>query len=866
MAIRFIEVNTNSKMNKVNHPTKNDTDGAHQSVTSFDISSLGQLEDIFSLGSRPSSPVAASAAPHNNADIYTPSNAVHMEIQENAKLPTFNLPVDRTNSSHTRTSNLKMAANTMQDLDEIVRLSEKDVNLTEMFLQSRDRPSVNRNYSSAGALLSHVGEVFDGDGDSSAKRGSVTSGGSNKGLHFVHSLPVPRSVHVPHPSSAGTPITSPMITAQTSAPSPADSFELGSQQTPGQQYPYHRSLPLPIPKRLSPETTSQAEENVKSDTAQSNGTAPVGDVMTAALATAAALASHRQTSVGSHGLSSSASPSKAAKRALKSNPNAAKKKKSGTKDAGPKPSTQPSPSQYRPAVPSASILDATKQRSQFGFGGNHKVPSVPLPPPARKQNQRRPKPPPPPPPSVNNSADAYERKKQKAKESRIKLNESIERTAIAINLSGTQSTQRATQLKTIRAPSAGLRANTLHTFEECARISAEAKKWDRPSFVGTAASLIQSLNSQCEALMSELLELKRGEGDSFVAPLEVSPNEAVAQATPGTTPQASSFETDTQSFSTEEPTQSSTKRPASEEANSTLNAYGKRLRLEEMPPSNGTSFAHSLSTIDSMVSSTTSMQTIAAMLDPRSLVRCSKVSRTWRDIFQGDPAWLNRCIDRFGPYNVRQWQDTMEAEHLPPCTSKSLYRNMDGANVKPQCRHEGSLFLGGARMPGKVSAWVSMVERSNGENTRSVIKESDPHSYTSLPVIELRVLIQNTGSSKFPVILKEQTIAVDASTRRRGEEMKEIQWDDRFRKMVLNLDGSPRAPTNRTDSHDVLGELCRLKLFESVILVAHIHARGCSTASKFQQKSNFTKILVNINGTTVPLVIPFFREASTRPS
>ena len=63
--------------------------------------------------------------------------------------------------------------------------------------------------------------------------------------------------------------------------------------------------------------------------------------------------------------------------------------------------------------------------------------------------------------------------------------------------------------------------------------------------------------------------------------------------------------------------------------------------------------------------------------------------------------------------------------------------------------------------------------------------------------------------------------------------------------------------------HDVVGELCRLRLFESVILVVHIHAQGCSTTSKFQQKSNFTKVLVKVNGTTLPLVIPFIRESGS---
>ena len=181
------------------------------------------------------------------------------------------------------------------------------------------------------------------------------------------------------------------------------------------------------------------------------------------------------------------------------------------------------------------------------------------------------------------------------------------------------------------------------------------------------------------------------------------------------------------------------------------------------------------------------------MLDPRSLVRCSQVSKSWNELFQGDQAWLDRCNTRYGQFQVRLWKDKMKGQDRLPCPSVNLYREMDAANVKPFCTEEGYLFLGGARMPGKVSAWASMAIRSNGETIRSVLKESDHTMYSSLPVVELRFLIQNTGSADHPIVLKEQTITVDASTRRRGEEMKEIEWDDRFQKTVLNLDGTPRA-------------------------------------------------------------------------
>jgi len=61
-------------------------------------------------------------------------------------------------------------------------------------------------------------------------------------------------------------------------------------------------------------------------------------------------------------------------------------------------------------------------------------------------------------------------------------------------------------------------------------------------------------------------------------------------------------------------------------------------------------------------------------------------------------------------------------------------------------------------------------------------------------------------------IVRSRTTMVDASTRQRGEEMKEIQWDDRFKKMVLNLNGLPQACVDHKDSNDVVAELFRLLL------------------------------------------------------
>ena len=834
---------------------------------------LGPLDALLScslsLGSQesPLSPLAPT-------NTYALNNAVHMEIQENAKLPTFNLPVDRSNSSHSRTSNPKLAPTTSHDMDELIRLAEKDINLTEMFLKSHDRSSVNKNWSSAGAMLSYIGERVDAV-DSTCKPDSVTGAQSPKlgSSSSLHSASVPRSVTIPsflHSSrKSDLPVT----------PSAA------SASTPGKlaQYPYHRSSPLPIPKRLSPETT-----DVQAGTAsgQSNGKESTDDAMKAALATAAAIASATQMTAPCIPTQSTLdvapcpeSPSHSTKLPPPTFPSSQTVQSTlqPPSDSSDQPKSQQasSPNTRHPGAlllsptntparcqshhttirqsarahataPTGSIMAATKQRSQFGFGGNHVVPSVPLPPP---ESKRRAAPPPPPEPT----GVAYERKKQRAKDMRVKLNESIERLAIAISLTGTQSKQRSAQLQSMPLPYGGMgfRSNTIHIIDECGKISTEAKKWDRPSFVGSAAALIQSLNAQCEALMNEMLQMRRQAG-------ETSANMENARVTPSHLQYGDSNDCSSSS----EVTLPSAKRKdfVVTAKRNMIGVSAKRPRFEEM---NGKSVAHDAHLrIHSILSKMPTLKVLLSMLDPRSLIRCTEVSKHWAKIFKSDQAWLDRLMDRFGHYNVRQWKEKMEDEHLPACSSIKLYRNMDLSNVRPYCRLEGSLVLGEARMPGKVSAWASMVERSNGETIRSVLLESDKRTYSSLPVVELRLLIQNTGLVDCPIVLKEQTIMVDASTRRRGEEMKEIHWDDRLKKKVLNLDGIPRAPVERNESPDMMGELCRLKLYEAVVLVVHIHARGCSTTSKFQHKSNFSKVLVTLNGTTVPLVIPFFRESN----
>jgi hypothetical protein len=535
------------------------------------------------------------------------------------------------------------------------------------------------------------------------------------------------------------------------------------------------------------------------------------------------------------------------------------------------------------------MISATNQKSQYGFGGNHTVPSVPAPPPMSithigQSHKIGIKPPLALPTMPNlpnmpnlelhnmtpaNAGAAYERKKQRAKDARIKLNDAIEHLAIGISLAGSQSKQRNALLIS-RISVTESRNKTIKISEECSKLAEQAKKWDRPSFVGTAASLVHGLNSQCESLMRELvgvqeqLDAATGGGDSSSAPMNVDPL-------------------------TSHPELKREDHPVSS-VNGELCHATKRMRAvsvkdKNMNGSNEGQVHH----VDVPSDENTIFGGVATMLDPVSLSRCPYVSRRWRDmgVFDDDDTWLNLAVKRFGFYNVRQWTEKLEDSDSGGKTlsKKSLYRAMNAANVMPHIQQECISLLGDAKIPGRVSGWVFIVERSNGETLRSVKREPESSAagngerlrsvkhesessaagngaYQSRPVVELRIVVQNTGMANYPIVLRDQQVAVDISTRRSGGELKEIHWDERFSKVLKSLDGAVRELPVKQSKYDVQGELCRLNLFDAIVLEVHINARGCSTTSKFQQRSNFTKLLVCLDGTTVPMVIPFLRDGS----
>src|SRR3569832_450491 len=106
------------------------------------------------------------------------SNPVHMELQENAKLPTFTWPVDRTGSAYQRraipgqypttTSGEEQRHESGMSPSRHEAARRSDINddnhhnpqvptksLAEKFLQTSQRSTLNATYAQAGALHQH---------------------------------------------------------------------------------------------------------------------------------------------------------------------------------------------------------------------------------------------------------------------------------------------------------------------------------------------------------------------------------------------------------------------------------------------------------------------------------------------------------------------------------------------------------------------------------------------------------------------------------------------------------------------------------------------------------------------------------------
>jgi hypothetical protein len=920
----------------------------HHDFDPFD--SFDNMEDLMSFGSpsrgistdlisdlRPSAIDGGFDDGENDpADwrLHNTVNAVHMELQENAKLPTFNWHVDRKGSSQPAESR-RYGGRHKNNRDIESSDLPPTVNLTEMFLKTPHRASMNAVYSHAGVLsmdTTTAGFLYGSQTTAmSEARPSILNETQQEIKHSYphHSLeeeqdkldeliaevaPTPLSeICRRHEDYAAHHLPP---TTETSS-----SANISNNSRNSQYYNTYggRSNQLPIPtKNASPPLTPIAattdpikrscsntvEEHVRLSTkAVLAASGSTDATISQALATAAAIVSSSEEKAVTprHQVESSAPSFGVTHRNT----------------------LAPDSHGQAHSFPRGAIQHASMQKAQYGFGNNHVIPAVPHPPKHKKisASSTRLKTESPAPSSHasndGNAGVAYERKKQRAKDARIKLNDAIEKLSVAINLAGTQSKQRLSQWKAAAATSDTVTSSAcLDIMVEGMEMAESAKKWDRPSFVGSAAVLIQNLNSQCEALMKELMEVYEHRGInggvqieknslssqnrdkclSAAEPLSTSPTDSKPHLDgPVRTPDCDVLE--------KRPAKNSTYGDSSDQLNAkrqktdytvsllepsrssiacsmrTIDAQSdsSKTNVAQAPTGNSTRVSDSNESYRSSANITyegnfwdfdSLLGTMASFLDPLSLVRSQLVSRRWNEsaIFSKNEYWERLATERFGFYSVRQWRARMEDEdtHVT-APSKTLYRVMDNANVMPHFYHDGMFLLGEARLPGKVSAWTFLVERSNGETLRSVMRNAASQTdglYTSLPIVELRTVIQNTGVTGEPILIREQIQTVDASTRRRGEEMTEVDWDERFKKRVSELDGTAYQSKTVTTAF-AIGELCRLKLFESAVVESYIHARGCSTTSKFLQRANFTKVLVGLSsGVTIPLVIPFPRDAT----
>uniref|UniRef100_A0A7S4EEQ0 F-box domain-containing protein n=1 Tax=Pseudo-nitzschia australis TaxID=44445 RepID=A0A7S4EEQ0_9STRA len=889
-----------------------------------------------------------------------PINAVHMHVQDNARIPNYNYPVDRSNSNSISNKTLSSRNKTYTSDALLASNREPKNSMAEIFLneESRYRKSLSQSY-----------EVMD---DAIFTEIEELAAVSANPTPWLDNITYTNLEETKMPAISTLPTPAPEPEAYMKVPALAPEFVAPCHPHQSSYYPYGRHHQLPIPERSSPPPRVKKEI----DPSFSKNTAGQrSEVMAEAVAIAAEIVRTTNNDVPSVVQTASPkvpAPTKgniAATEGVEEPPSTnlsmpiVKKKESAsiphtsttagqpnrnhpliakTNDPAIKPSTttqlksisknggigltftngqllrqranaKPPPHAAAHTVRRASLLAATNRKSQYGFGGNHTIPSVPAPPTIRSVSKSRtshtPKqitttkkpsgvttssafkpefpvrisfPPVLPSgghltlPIVNNTGSAYERKKQKAKNARVKLNESIESLSVAVSLAGSQSRSRIDQLEN-EVTTTECRQKSIQVNQEGIRLAENAKKWDRPSFVGTAASVIISLNAQCEALMAELIATQKllnaarnSNGDNSrdmdsknQSEGSVGVHGSTIDPTP-TNANAEGKNSNTERTETVASHQNHKRQKQPVDLVRDNLSPNKRPRVDsKMVQALAHAHAQNSLSRDEII-----YGEVAKMLDPVSLCRCMSVCKLWKETkaFQDDGVWLNLAVNRFGFYNVRQWNENLkdEDDEEQKISNKYLFKKMNAHNVMPHYSQDGLSLLGNGKITGKISGWAFLVERSNGETLRSV--KRDPRSgasggggYQSKPVVQLRILVQNTGMASQPVILKSQNIGVDVSTRRRGGEFEEISWDDRFKKIVWNMDGTIRLP-RRSSNKGFQEDLCFLELFEAVVLEVNINARSCSTISKFQDRSNFTKVLVSLDGTTVPMVIPFLKH------
>ncbi|KAL9179762.1 LOW QUALITY PROTEIN: hypothetical protein ACHAXT_007732 [Thalassiosira profunda] len=859
----------------------------------------------------PGTKAASSAIAKDTS--YPTTNAVHMQLQENAKLPTFNLPVDRSNASwKTPTPRGRRSQRPGRRGGRHRSMSSCSGDSGSMSSGAGAQAHISRKATPASTaaaapssplpkLAPHVDEHGPMDSATSRTIEDIL-------LLNDHDMNLSEMFLDGRSKSLAYSYT-PQQWPQPPKPTVASKAKLGSVNmnngsanaaTSHAALLHNRRIPLPIPKLKQPsppraQVAAAAAIATAAALATEATTTPDGmDIQTAAALSCGAPSQNARSTASTIGTSDDAPKSN-----VEAGPCCCPKVAhpagttplSGTLVPNPMSAVAPPPAkgvvlartspvkphQYPPGYPyaaqaqararqlaahaktKASIAHATVQRSKFGFGGDHRVPGVPAPPPSVSGRSAGPGAAPPA-TSVSDDANlpekvgnviAYERKKQRAKDARVKLNDAIEELAVAIDLAGSQSKERFNYVSkttgtnsghiTHGQPPSGPPQHPLaRLMDETIQQASDAKKWDRPTFVGLAANVIHSLNAQCEGLMREVAQLRKV---------------AIANGTAA-------------DFSELQYNPSGTPVPgqAAKRQKLGLGKARQQFHAATLSPSGASQVLKDQQTrliIRLALETPNVLKNAASYLDARSLSRSLCVSKRWRiqNIFQNPNLWLDLCVKRFGASATRKWQEADENQHR---TNAVLYRAMGEKNVKPYCPKEGTLALGGASLDGLVSCWVSLMDRSNGETYRSVrqIKTQGGEtreSYGSLPVVELRLLVQNTGHAEGAIIVPDQEFCVDASTRRKGEKMLEVNSDDRFKRQVLHIERRPSIDGKPVSEQDkpLTNELCHLGLFESAVISVHVHARACSTTTKFCQRSKRMQLLVSIDGTTRPIPIPF---------
>ena len=331
--------------------------------------------------------------------------------------------------------------------------------------------------------------------------------------------------------------------------------------------------------------------------------------------------------------------------------------------------------------------------------------------------------------------------------------------------------------------------------------------------------MIGSLNSQCEALSNELHRMKMFTKNSN----QTSSNR---------------LRKDTQSSYTRQYQPSSTDcKPTS-----------KRQKVEIISDQNAK--IRNQDNFRNIFDHKSVLITISSFLTPRCVVRCSRASKYCQALNTND-VWRQFCFDRFGYGNDNGVESSCVA-------SIDLYRKLHLANPIPEIQGipKSCMCIGRQQSYG-VNSWLYIVKRSNGYLNSSVkVKGKEDGGidrYTSLPVVDLIVLVQNVSALevKFPV---RQVFTIDASTRRSDRNMLEIQTDERYcRSAVVNR---IRRRVKSFDSEKDRSLLCSLNLFDAAAIFTYVHAKGCSTIDSFIAKANFLKVLVEIDKKTLLLTVP----------